>query len=73
MFDETGNLPYTIPSMESRYLIEDIERMLKVSRKTYYNWEKAGKVPKAKRDPMSNFRYWTEEDLRKLKKISGRG
>ena len=73
MFDETGNLSYTIPSMESRYLIEDIERMLKVSRKTYYNWEKAGKVPKAKRDPMSNFRYWTEGDLRKLKKITGRG
>ena len=73
MFDETGNLSYTISAMESRYLIEDIERILKVSRKTYYNWEKAGKVPKAKRDPMSNFRYWTEEDLRKLKKITGRG
>ena len=73
MFDHTGNLSYTISAMESRYLIEDIERILKVSRKTYYNWEKAGKVPKAKRDPMSNFRYWTEEDLRKLKKITGRG
>ena len=73
MFDEPDNLPYTIPSMERRYLIEDIERMLKVSRKTYYNWEKAGKVPKAKRDPMSNFRYWTEEELRRLKKITGRG
>ena len=73
MIDETGNLSYTIPSMERRYLIEDIEKILGVSRKTYYNWEKAGKVPKAKRDPMSNFRYWTDEDLRKLKKMTGRG
>ena len=73
MFDETSNLSYTISAMEGRYFIEDIERMLKISRKTYYNWEKAGKVPKAKRDPMSNYRYWTDEDLKKLKKVTGRG
>lgn len=58
--------------MEIRYYIEDIERILKISRKTYYNWEKAGKIPEAKRDPMSNYRYWTDADLQKLKKITGR-
>lgn len=55
-----------------RYYIEDIERILGICRKTYYNWEKAGKIPKAKRDPMSKFRYWTEKDIEKLKKITER-
>jgi DNA-binding transcriptional MerR regulator len=58
--------------MEERYYIEDIERELCITRWTYYNWENAGKVPKAKRDPMNNYRYWTEEDLKKLKKLTGR-
>jgi len=58
--------------MEKRYFIEDIERLLGISRKTYYNWENAGKVPKAKRDPMSNYRYWTAKEIKKLKKITGR-
>ena len=58
--------------MKRRYSIEDVVRMLAVCRKTYYNWEASGKVPKPKRDPMSKFRYWTEEDVKKLKKITGR-
>jgi DNA-binding transcriptional MerR regulator len=58
--------------MKKRFHIEDIEKELGITRKTYYNWENSGKVPKAKRDPMSQYRYWTEEDLRKLKKITGR-
>ncbi len=59
-------------NMKKRFHIEDIENELGITRKTYYNWENSGKVPKAKRDPMSGYRYWTEEDLRKLKKITGR-
>ena len=58
--------------MEKRYLIEDIEKILQITRKTYYNWEKAGKIPRAKRDPMNNYRYWTESDLKKLQKITRR-
>lgn len=58
--------------VEKRYFIEDIEKQLGMVQKTYYNWEKAGKVPKAKRDPMSNYRYWTAAGLKKLKKITGR-
>ena len=27
-----------------RYYIKDIERILSICRKTFYNWEKAGKV-----------------------------
>ena len=59
--------------MKNKYYIEDLEKYLKVHRKTYYYWETKGKVPKANREPMSNYRYWTEDDLKKLKKITGRG
>jgi len=58
--------------MERKFLIKDVEKILKVCRKTYYNWEKAGKVPKARRDPMSNFRYWLDKDIKRLKKITKR-
>jgi len=59
--------------MKKRYFIEDVIKILSISRKTYYNWEAAKKVPQAKRDPMSRYRYWTEDDIKKLKKVTGRG
>ena len=59
--------------MEKRYLTQEAANILGISKLTLYNWEKAKKIPKAKRDPMSNYRYYTEEDLKKLKKITGRG
>jgi len=58
--------------MTQRYYINDVVKILEISKNTYYNWEKAGKVPEPKRDPMSNYRYWTIEDLKKLKGMTGR-
>jgi DNA-binding transcriptional MerR regulator len=58
--------------MDKRYQITDVENMLNISRRTYYRWEESGKVPKAKRNPMSNQRYWTAQDIERLKKITGR-
>jgi hypothetical protein len=58
--------------MGKLYSLKHIMKMLGVSRRTLFNWEKAGKIPKAKRDPMNNYRYYTETDLQKLKKITGR-
>jgi DNA-binding transcriptional MerR regulator len=58
--------------MVKRYFIAEIEKILGINRRTYYTWEKLGKIPKARRDPMSKYRYWTEEDIRKLKKITER-
>ncbi|HQP91436.1 MAG TPA: MerR family transcriptional regulator [Candidatus Omnitrophota bacterium] len=54
------------------FRMDEIEKILGIPRRTYYRWEAAGKVPKAKRNPMSNQRYWTKEDIDKLKKITGR-
>ncbi len=58
--------------MQKRYRISEVIKILDISRKTLYLWEEAKKIPKAKRDPMSGYRYWTEEDLKKLKRITGR-
>lgn len=51
-----------------------MEKILGVNRKTLFAWEALGKVPKAKREPMSNYRYWLDSDIKKLKLIiSGKG
>ena len=55
--------------MKKKYFIKDLEKLLNVKRKTYFYWEKHGKIPKAKRTPMGNYRYWYEEDIKYLKKI----
>ncbi|MBL7072689.1 MAG: MerR family transcriptional regulator [Candidatus Omnitrophica bacterium] len=58
--------------MKKRYWVSDIIKILGICKKTYYLWEASGKIPKAKRDNMNNYRYWTEEDVEQLKKITGR-
>lgn len=58
---------------EKKYFVQDIMKELRIARRTIYNWEAANKIPKPKRDPMSNYRYWTEKDVALLKKLSGRG
>jgi DNA-binding transcriptional MerR regulator len=54
------------------YKISEVIKKLGICRKTYYLWEEAKKIPPAKRDPMSGYRYWTEQDIKRLKKITGR-
>lgn len=58
--------------MKKRYFIRDIAKILGTTTRTIYNWEKGGKIPKQKRDPMSRYRIYSDEDLRRLKKITGR-
>ena len=52
-----------------KYFIKDLERMLGVKRKTFFYWEKTGKIPRAKRTTMGNYRYWINEDIVKLRAI----
>ena len=54
------------------YLAQEVAEILGVTKRTLWNWEEAGKIPKARRDPMSGFRLYSEKDLEKLKKITGR-
>jgi len=70
MFNNVASLPLL---MEKRYYLDELVKILGIPRSTYYNWEREGKIPKPKRDPMSHYRYWTDSDVKKLKKITGRG
>ena len=54
------------------YRISEVIKVVDISRKTYYLWENMGKIPKSRREPISGYRYWTEEDLKKLKRIVGK-
>jgi len=61
-----------IAIMEKRYGILDILKKLRISRRTLHRWEYAKKIPEPRRDPMNNWRYYTEKDIKKIKKITGR-
>lgn len=58
--------------MQKKYYIKDLEKALNVGRTTIFYWEASGKIPKAKRTPMGNYRWWIEEDVKKLKKMMKR-
>jgi DNA-binding transcriptional MerR regulator len=57
---------------DDRYTAQEVADILNIFKRTLFNWEDAGKIPKAKRDPMNNYRYYTEKDLSKLREITKR-
>ena len=56
----------------NRYTSQQVAEALGIYKRTLLNWEVAGKIPKAKRDPMNNYRYYTKEDIDRLKIITKR-
>jgi DNA-binding transcriptional MerR regulator len=62
-----------MPKPKNQTTVSDLIRLLGISRKTLYNWEAAGKIPRAKRDPMSRYRYYLPQDVEKIKRITKRG
>jgi len=56
----------------NRYTSQQAADILGIYKRTLLNWEAAGKIPKARRDPMNNYRYYTKEDVALLKKITKR-
>ncbi len=54
------------------YRVSEVCKILGIFKNTLYNWEKKGKIPKAYRDPMSRWRLYSEKDIEKIRKISGR-
>ena len=57
---------------KKQYSMQEVAKILRTNRRTLFNWEKAGKIPKQKRDPMSRYRIYSEDDVKKLKRITGR-
>lgn len=56
----------------NRYTSQQVAEILGIYKRTLFNWETTGKIPKAKRDPMNNYRYYTKEDVILLRKITKR-
>ena len=54
------------------YMVSEVCAALGIFKNTLYNWEKKKKIPKAQRDPMSGWRLYSESDVEKIKRISGR-
>jgi len=52
---------------KNRYTAQQVARILGIYKRTLFNWEKSGKIPPAKRDPMNNYRYYTAEDIEYLR------
>ncbi len=56
----------------NRYTAQEVADTLGIYKRTLFNWEAAGKIPKAKRDPMNNYRYYSDKDIAELRKIAER-
>lgn len=56
----------------NRYTAQEVADVLGIDKRTLFNWESAGKIPKAKRDPMNNYRYYTDNDINRLRGITNR-
>ena len=52
------------------YTTRQVCEKIGITKKTLFLWEAAGKIPKAKRDRIFNFRIYTEKDVRLLKDIA---
>lgn len=55
------------------YTVKQVAEALGIAKNTLYNWEMKKKVPKAKRHPMNNYRVYTEDDVKRIKKTIERG
>ncbi|UCB57550.1 MAG: MerR family transcriptional regulator [Candidatus Omnitrophota bacterium] len=54
------------------YRVSEVCKVLGIFKNTLYNWERLKKIPKAYRDPMSGWRLYSQKDVEKIKRLSGR-
>ena len=52
---------------------QEVAEKLEISKQTLFRYERKGVFPNAKRNVVNHWREYTEEDIRKLKRIMGRG
>lgn len=55
--------------MKKYYTMNEVTTLLGISKNTLINWEKEGKIPQARRQEISKYRIWTEEEFEDIKKI----
>jgi len=54
-----------------KFYIKDVEKILGVKRSTLFVWERENKIPKAKREKMSGYRYWSKAEIERIRKMAG--
>lgn len=59
--------------VERIYNTQEVADILGVYKGTVLNYEKRRIFPKARRNPINNYREYTKEDIEKLKRILKRG
>ena len=55
------------------YSVNEVAKILGISKQTMIRYESKGIFPKAKRNKLNDWREYTEKDVVALKKIMGRG
>ncbi len=56
-----------------KYNIQQVAHILGIYKGTIVNYEKKHVFPKAYRNPINNYREYTEDDVKKLKSILQKG
>jgi len=51
------------------FTVGEVIKLLGCNRQNLYNWEKDGKIPRAKRSPLSNYRLYTESEVEQIHKL----
>jgi len=54
---------------EKYYQIKEVEKITGISRRILFYWEDNGKIPRVKRQVSSNFRAYTETDIKRIKEL----
>jgi len=49
--------------------ITEVARRVNRHPNTLRKYERLGLIPKARRDPITNWRYWKEEDILELRRV----
>ena len=60
------------PPAKKIYNVQEVANILGIYKRTVINYEKKGVFPHSKRNPINNWREYTEEDIQKLKQILNR-
>lgn len=58
--------------MKKHYTIGQLAKELGVCKNTIFYWLKTGKIKEPAREKISGFRYWTEEELKNIRKLKDR-
>lgn len=61
--------PKMIANGIKKYTVQEVADFLGIYRGTVINYEKKGVFPRARRNPINDYREYTEEDIDHLKKI----